>query len=105
MGADLAAVGMRNLSVRRNLATALFRTSTLTWIGLSDLEYDGQWVWVDEVPATEETAAWLPGEPNDGRYSRCAHINYKTPKYQANDVPCSGRRYNALCEKPINDLC
>ena len=74
------------------------------WIGLSDIETEGQFVFVDGVSSTNENTGWAPGEPNDvGKNEDCAHLHLSDPNHPintANDYPCSRNAF-ALCEKPI----
>ena len=75
-----------------------------TWIGLSDIENEGTFIWIDGVASTAENVGWQRGEPNDGGSNSnedCVELNHPGhPKYTANDQTCSDS-LRALCERPL----
>ena len=69
------------------------------WIGLSDIEQEGYFVYIDGEPATSDNTGWASGEPNNSHGEDCGGINYYIfPHNKANDVSC-GNNYYALCER------
>lgn len=64
------------------------------WLGLSDLETEGSFVWVDGSPLTSSN--WSSGEPNDSGGEDCAQI-FSGGLW--NDLPC-GYSLPAVCESP-----
>ena len=69
------------------------------WIGLSDIQNENRFVFIDGVAATTKNVGWKPGEPSgDGD---CVHINWPGfPHNSANDYPCNSNAH-ALCEKAV----
>ena len=55
------------------------------WIGLNDLEDEGEFVWTDETPVNFE--AWGGGEPNNAGNEDCVHLASWTGGTW-NDMPC-----------------
>ena len=72
------------------------------WIGLSDIETEGSFVFLDGVVSTASNTGWAPEEPNDGGQNEdCAHLNWMDPNHphnSANDYQCHFPAF-ALCEK------
>ncbi|KAL3049117.1 hypothetical protein OYC64_008573 [Pagothenia borchgrevinki] len=70
------------------------------WIGLTDIQTEGQWVWVNNVPL-QNPGYWIIGEPNnhgEGPGQDCvAFINLRNPRKTFFDDPCEVRR-EWLCE-------
>ncbi|XP_024116219.1 lactose-binding lectin l-2-like [Oryzias melastigma] len=66
-----------------------------TWIGLSDAEKEGGWLWSDGSKITFQ--AWYTGEPNNN-YGKehCGCTNFGTTK-QWNDYPCTNK-YSFVCK-------
>lgn len=76
-------------------------TSTWTgrpfWIGISDQETEGEWVWNEGTPLSYDP--WGGGEPNDaGSGEDCAHSNWNSTGAW-NDARCWAR-YPHVCEFP-----
>ncbi|XP_013876584.1 C-type lectin domain family 4 member K [Austrofundulus limnaeus] len=74
------------------------------WIGLTDSETEGSWLWVDRSPL--DKSFWINGEPNnmgnppDGEDCAALKVDRADGDLQTwNDFPCS---YAAriICEKP-----
>ena len=75
------------------------------WIGASDIETEGRFVYLDGVTATQQNTGWNSAQPDDGgRREDCVHFNLRGwPDNTANDWVCMENAY-ALCEKPILGL-
>ncbi|XP_051754230.1 CD209 antigen-like protein E isoform X3 [Ctenopharyngodon idella] len=67
------------------------------WIGLSDIENEGNMKWVDNSPLKQ--GFWFKGEPNnDGGAEDCIEMNPQVePMNNWNDLPCSEKR-KGICE-------
>ena len=78
--------------------------NTWFWLGLNDIEAEGQWRWLNGNRAQTNVATlWLAGQPSNGAGEDCAfayfsdrHVN----GYYLWDNDCS-RAERAWCEKPI----
>ncbi|KAL6105722.1 uncharacterized protein ACO6RY_07186 [Pungitius sinensis] len=76
------------------------------WIGLTDIQTEGNWTWVNNVPLQDE-GYWIQGEPNNfhtigSEGEDCAALmnlrNFKATWY---DADCKGNK-EWLCEKEPN---
>ncbi|KAG8005154.1 Lactose-binding lectin l-2 [Nibea albiflora] len=70
-----------------------------TWIGLSDTQKEGGWMWSDG--SAVDFLLWDAGEPDNGDGNEdCAHINHGSD-LKWNDYPCS-KQFTFVCEaRPV----
>ena len=70
------------------------------WIGLQDLQSEGNWVWNDGVPVNSNFP-WGPGEPNNSNNGEhCGEIFIADDGIIGNDAVCS-RASVEICQKSI----
>ncbi|XP_028654895.1 C-type lectin domain family 4 member E-like [Erpetoichthys calabaricus] len=70
------------------------------WIGLSDLEEERKWIWVDSTTPTMRY--WAEGQPDDWNGEDCAHIRQWPGSINSwNDLSCEFR-IGRVCEKKQN---
>ncbi|XP_078594587.1 uncharacterized protein LOC144872390 isoform X2 [Branchiostoma floridae x Branchiostoma japonicum] len=68
------------------------------WIGLSDREKEGTWIWADGQPLT--FSSWAIGEPNSAGDEDCVvYAAHPTVRDKWNDIPCN-LPYRFICQKP-----
>ena len=72
------------------------------YFGLSDLKFDGQFLWMDDS-ALEEYAPWTVGQPSgvdaDDRVEDCVRMEMDGTW---NDVKCA-TTHQSVCEQPANE--
>ncbi|XP_042200650.1 C-type lectin domain family 4 member E isoform X2 [Callorhinchus milii] len=88
-----------HLVVINNIAEQLFLSlgnSRENWIGLSDIEKEGQWQWVDGTSYELTPKHWKAGEPNDSNNAEDCACLATTGKW--NDIPCHLKK-TAICER------
>ncbi|XP_067372297.1 CD209 antigen-like protein C [Channa argus] len=76
-------------------------TNVSAWIGLSDIDEEGTWKWIDGSPLTLKS--WVENQPdNGGKHETteedCAHIREHTAEW--NDLPCE-TFLRWICEKKV----
>uniref|UniRef100_A0A7M4F5M9 C-type lectin domain-containing protein n=1 Tax=Crocodylus porosus TaxID=8502 RepID=A0A7M4F5M9_CROPO len=68
------------------------------WLGLTDLNTEGKWEWIDGTDYMNGFTFWKKGEPNDsGTHEDCAHL---WTLGEWNDVYCT-YKCHYICEKPV----
>ena len=71
------------------------------WIGLYDINVEGEWQWTDGTPndaSGSPFTAWGPGEPNNAGAEDCAHFDGGYTG-QWNDLTCDSQ-WRAIAEWP-----
>ncbi|XP_069802351.1 hepatic lectin-like [Dendropsophus ebraccatus] len=69
------------------------------WIGLNDIESEGNWTWVDGTDYITSYKAWSENAPSDSAGENdCAQV-WKLGKWS--DKPCSEQNSFAICEKKL----
>ena len=73
---------------------------TTIWLGASDLEEEGKWVWASDGVEVGADAGWYPGEPNYyGGREDCMAM--RLTKSAMVDFPCGGNHMHAyVCDNP-----
>ncbi|XP_033939574.2 C-type lectin domain family 4 member M-like [Pseudochaenichthys georgianus] len=92
-GADLVTI---NSQEEQNFLNQFDKTM---WLGLTDLETEGTWKWVDGTPMTERY--WGPGEPNGRTSENCGHIKQFNVGKRWNDGNCNTKTF-WTCEKKVS---
>ncbi|XP_059422833.1 hepatic lectin-like [Carassius carassius] len=91
-GADLVII---NTEEKQRLISSL--VSERVWIGLSDIENEGNMIWVDN--STMNQTFWFEEEPNNaGGNEDCIELIPSETILNWNDLPCSENR-KGICEK------
>ncbi|XP_042308235.1 macrophage mannose receptor 1-like [Sceloporus undulatus] len=75
---------------------ATIMKTTSYWIGLTDLELEGTWKWVDGTNVGPENRYWHSTEPNGGKNENCAMVSHG----MWYDYPCKERHY-WVCERKL----
>ncbi|CAK8698597.1 unnamed protein product [Clavelina lepadiformis] len=72
-----------------------------SWLGLNDIDSEGNWLWVDDSVALRKNVLWMedPRQPDSTGDEDCAEMIRKF-EYRTNDNICS-RQYPRLCEKRL----
>ena len=70
------------------------------WIGLNDIQTEGNWVWNDRV-LVNNSFSWERGEPNnDKEGENCGEIRINDGEFEGNDEDCL-EAFAGICQKPI----
>ncbi|XP_049428017.1 CD209 antigen-like protein E isoform X2 [Epinephelus fuscoguttatus] len=91
-GADLVIINSRQEQAFLTGFTAA------AWVGMTDREKEGTWIWVDGTPVDKDGLNWAPGQP-DGAFGGedCGDIRTMTDFIGLNDFNCSARS-QWICE-------
>ncbi|CAL1530809.1 unnamed protein product [Lymnaea stagnalis] len=68
-----------------------------TWIGLTDLDHEGTFVWEDGEMLNRSMKVWAKNQPDNWDIENCAGTNYYVNYSALNDLPCSDQ-YSYICE-------
>uniref|UniRef100_A0A673TTG3 C-type lectin domain-containing protein n=1 Tax=Suricata suricatta TaxID=37032 RepID=A0A673TTG3_SURSU len=86
MGAHLAAI---STEAEQNFIVQLLDRRFSYFLGLSDENHEGQWLWVDETPFDPKILFWHEGEPNNYQEENCVVLINVEDKWGWNDFPCN----------------
>ncbi|XP_051240094.1 CD209 antigen-like protein E isoform X3 [Dicentrarchus labrax] len=97
-GADLMVINSKEeqfFSVNKDFTR---KFNKLMWIGLTDRETKGMWIWVDGTPL--DKSYWTPGEPNayEDKNEDCVELKSHDIENSWNDIPCEDENF-WICEK------
>ncbi|XP_019940818.1 CD209 antigen-like protein E [Paralichthys olivaceus] len=74
-----------------------------SWIGITDIEKEGTWVWLNNVTEVEKRY-WMDGEPNNhgvqGENCVCIIYSSKNPWKTWFDAKCDEHEVHWICEMP-----
>ena len=72
------------------------------WIGLSDLQEEGVWMWMETKTPVSQTrfTFWLTDQPNGGTTQNCVTMNGNNESGYWNDWYCNHNNLPYICEKP-----
>ncbi|XP_033481264.2 asialoglycoprotein receptor 2-like isoform X1 [Epinephelus lanceolatus] len=91
-GADLVIINSRQEQAFLTGFTAA------AWVGMTDREKEGTWIWVDGTPVDKDGLNWAPGQPDDAFGGEdCGDIRTMTDFIGLNDFNCSARS-QWICE-------
>uniref|UniRef100_A0A8D0KKJ2 C-type lectin domain-containing protein n=1 Tax=Salvator merianae TaxID=96440 RepID=A0A8D0KKJ2_SALMN len=69
------------------------------WIGLTDMDNEGEWRWIDGTNYLNGFTNWHKGEPNDSEGKEdCVQMHNDG---EWNDLPCNNENNFYICEKPL----
>ncbi|XP_077970734.1 C-type lectin BML-2-like isoform X2 [Styela clava] len=100
-GGTLAAAGIRDSSVRRELFKRI-NIGKYIWIGLDDTKKEKSFIWADGGSYVEsKDTNWDSGQPDDDDLNEdCVHLSAKHGDWKLNDINCDSK-LTYLCEKKL----
>ncbi|XP_054461262.1 CD209 antigen-like protein E [Anoplopoma fimbria] len=71
------------------------------WVGMSDREEEGTWIWVDGTPVNRDRLNWARGQPDDSLGGEdCGDLRTMIDFIGLNDYNCSARA-QWICEQTL----
>ncbi|KAK7929762.1 hypothetical protein WMY93_006157 [Mugilogobius chulae] len=85
----------------RREQTFLTGLTAAAWIGMTDRNREGIWLWLDGTLVNKDQLQWAPGQPDDSNGGEdCGDIRNQTNFIGLNDSRCSSIM-QWICEKPL----
>lgn len=92
-------VEVNSIEENQYIAKTFLKKGTIVWLGGSDLDSEGQWVWKkSKYPLGYQ--GWQKSEPNGGVLENCLHIYEFNQDGVWNDINCA-RYMPYLCEMNV----
>ncbi|XP_062932142.1 C-type lectin domain family 4 member A isoform X2 [Cynocephalus volans] len=85
-----------NSKEKQDFITSQLRKQYAYYVGLSDLQGNSQWQWVDQTPYNKNVTFWHSGEPSNVE-EHCVMLNIRSQRWGWNDVHCDGKQM-WICE-------
>ena len=102
-GLSARMVTIKSAEENEFVKSTFLESTASVWIGLSDAESEGQWVWVDNTPLVYNK--WEKRQPSGSHAENCAVIGNGVlwnggPQFDGhwNDVNCTGFTKPYICE-------
>ena len=73
-------------------------STTLSWIGLNDIDNDGTFIWTDNTDV--DYTNWRINEPNGGTNENCVLFNWNGFPSDWVDIKCDNTYENFICNSP-----
>ncbi|XP_028315752.1 C-type lectin domain family 4 member M-like isoform X2 [Gouania willdenowi] len=71
------------------------------WVGMTDRDQEGTWLWVDGTAVSYDGLLWAPGQPDDSLGGEdCGELRKMTGFNGLNDYGCNTMNV-WICEKPL----
>ncbi|XP_036765837.1 C-type lectin domain family 6 member A isoform X2 [Manis pentadactyla] len=94
MGAHLVVI---NSEAEQNFIVQQLNESLSYFLGLSDLQGNGNWQWIDQTPYKDNVRLWHQHEPNFSAEECASIVFWSSRGWGWNDVFCDTNR-NSICE-------
>lgn len=72
------------------------------WLGLTDLQSEGNYVWSHSSKALNGSGNWLPGEPDNANTNQhCVYMRHQDGRFQWGDIECTTDFIEFICQSSV----
>nr|XP_011412201.3 secretory phospholipase A2 receptor-like isoform X2 [Crassostrea gigas] len=72
------------------------------WLGLTDLQSEGNYVWSHSSKALNGSGNWLPGEPDNANTNQhCVYMRHQDGRFQWGDIECTTDFIEFICQSIV----
>lgn len=72
------------------------------WLGLTDLQSEGNYVWSHSSKALNGSGYWLPGEPDNANMNQhCVYMRHQDGRFQWGDIECTTDFIEFICQSIV----